>query len=366
VVGEARATKRGLKQGCPLSPIVFNLLLQYVLDHANLGTGVRITAHKVLDNDMFVGQNGGFRLQHLCFADDIALAAESVEEAHCVLMELNEVFARFGLKMNQGKTKYMPCDWGLRTADGKLKPKAIPNPPDALLVGGKPVDRVETFRYLGSVLHEDGDDDADISDKLRLGSWRFSQLRRLFFSKKLEPSVKYRLLVAFVYPAVSYSAESWNLKADQIRRLDAWWMQKIRICCGVTKFDHYRNEQLLMLAKAEKLSELIRRRRRRYLGHIIRYPEERWVRKMLTASVAHGPPPRGNTKTTWAEFVRNEMHQLGASYRDALKIKGPQGHEEPNPRWRRFEENELLQTASRRGRARFVNSVFADRVRLVR
>ena len=87
---------------------------------------------------------------------------------------------------------------------------------------------------------------------------------------------------------------------------------------------------------------------------------------MLTASVAHGAPPRGNTKTTWAEFVRNEMRQNGADYHDAVKVKGPQGHEEPNPRWRRFEDNKLLQTASRRERARFVNPAFADRVRRVR
>lgn len=74
--------------------------------------------------------------------------------------------------------------------------------------------------------------------------------------------------------------------------LDAWWMKIMRRISGVTKLDHIRSSTILKrLGGARKLSNLIRERRLRYLGHVIRYPAERWVQKSLTARIGDKTKP---------------------------------------------------------------------------
>ena len=86
--------RKGVRQGCILSPCLFNLYAEYLMRNAGLDeaqAGIKI-ARRNIDN--------------LRYADDITLMAES-EELKSLLMKVKDESGKVGLKLNIQKTKIM-------------------------------------------------------------------------------------------------------------------------------------------------------------------------------------------------------------------------------------------------------------------
>ena len=79
---------KGVCQGCILSPCLFNLYAEYILQNARLDesqAGIKIS---------------GRNINHLRYADDTTLMAESKEEQKSLLMKVKEESEKAGLKLN--------------------------------------------------------------------------------------------------------------------------------------------------------------------------------------------------------------------------------------------------------------------------
>ena len=86
---------KGVRQSCILSPCLFNLYAEYIMQNAGLAevqAGIKI-----------VGRN----INNLRYADDTTLMAESEEELKSLLMKVKEESEKVGLKLNIQKTKIM-------------------------------------------------------------------------------------------------------------------------------------------------------------------------------------------------------------------------------------------------------------------
>ena len=86
---------KGVRQGCILSPCLFNLYAEYIMRNAELEeaqVGIKIA---------------GRNINNLRYADDTTLMAESEEELKSLLMKLKEESEKVGLKLNIQKTKIM-------------------------------------------------------------------------------------------------------------------------------------------------------------------------------------------------------------------------------------------------------------------
>ena len=84
-----------VRQGCILSPWLFNLYAEYIIRNAGLEeaqTGIKIA---------------GRNINNLRYADDTTLMAESEEELKSLLMKVKEENEKVGLKFNIEKTKIM-------------------------------------------------------------------------------------------------------------------------------------------------------------------------------------------------------------------------------------------------------------------
>ena len=85
---------KGVRQGCILSPYLFNFYAEYLMRNAGLEeaqAGIKIA-----------GRNSNY----LRYADDTTLMAES-EELKNLLMKVKEESEKVGLKLNIQKTKIM-------------------------------------------------------------------------------------------------------------------------------------------------------------------------------------------------------------------------------------------------------------------
>ena len=84
--------RKGVHQGCILSPCSFNLYAEYIMRNTGLGeaqAGIKIS---------------GRNINNLRYADDTTLMAESDEELKNLLMKMKES-KKVGLKLNIQKTK---------------------------------------------------------------------------------------------------------------------------------------------------------------------------------------------------------------------------------------------------------------------
>ena len=88
---------KGVRQGCILSPCLFNYYAEYIMRNTGLEeaqAGIKIAKRNI---------------NHLRYADDTTLMAESEEELKSLLMKVKEESEKVGLKLNIQKKKIMAC-----------------------------------------------------------------------------------------------------------------------------------------------------------------------------------------------------------------------------------------------------------------
>ena len=135
--------EKGVRQGCILSPCLFNLYAEYIMRNARLDeaqTEIKIA---------------GRNINNLRYADDTTLMAESKEELKTLLMKIKEESEKVGLKLNIQKTKIMAT-----------------SPITSWEIDGETVETVTNFILGGSKITADGDCSHDI--KRWSASWKKS------------------------------------------------------------------------------------------------------------------------------------------------------------------------------------------------
>ena len=137
-------------------------------------------------------------INHLRYADDTTLMAESEEELRSLLMKVES--EKVGLKHNIQKTKIM--------ASG---------PTTSWEIDGETVETVSDFIFLGSKITADGDCSHEIKRRLFLGRKVMTNLDSIFKSRDITLPTKVHLVKAMVFPVVMYGCESWTVKKAEHR-----------------------------------------------------------------------------------------------------------------------------------------------------
>ena len=128
--------EKGVHQGCILSPCLFNLYVEYIMQNAGL------------DEAQAEIKIAGRNIYNLRYADDTTLMAESEEELKR-LLKVKEESEKAGLKLNIQKSKIM--------ASGPITSWQVD------------VKTVTDFIFLGSKITADGDCSHEIKRCLLLG-----------------------------------------------------------------------------------------------------------------------------------------------------------------------------------------------------
>ena len=176
---------KGIRQGCILSPYLFNFYAEYIMRNAGLEetqAGIKIA---------------GKNINNLRYADDTTLMAESEEELKSLLMKVKEDSEKVGLKLNIQKTKIM--------ANGPITSWQIDE---------GTVEIVRDFIFLGSRITADGDCSHKIKRCLLLGRKAMTNLDRLLQSETLLLT-NVHLFKAVVFPVVMYGCESWTIRSTE-------------------------------------------------------------------------------------------------------------------------------------------------------
>ncbi|BHF84571.1 hypothetical protein SprV_0902772200 [Sparganum proliferum] len=284
--------RSGVRQGCILSPILFNYAIDWILGRALRDSdGVEIAP--------------GHRLTDLDYADDIALLASSFGDLQSMVSRVNEVAKSVGLSINAGKTKvFASC---------------IPDQDKTPLgIDGRQLEEVDSLKYLGARLLPNGEGKDDIVSRIDAARWVFSSLRKcLWIRRDLSIATKIRVYRASVRSVLLYGCECWPLRVEDERKLEVFDHHCLRTNLRVKFTDFVSNETVRARCdNIARINQAIQERRLKWFGHVLRRPpQELNVTALDPAPLPIGGVEEGvSSKPGSTQFVKTWRWSLDLRY----------------------------------------------------
>ena len=235
---------RGTRQGCPLSPLLFNIYIQEIMNKAmeKSEDGVKV--------------NGNL-INAIRFADDQAMMDETQKGLQRIMNTLVDTSEEYDMKINTKKTKVM------HITKGKVKQMKI-------TVNGVILEQVKEFKYLGSLITEDARCHQEIKQRIAMGKQALVKRGELLRGG-LNRGLKKRMVKVLIWSIVLYGAETWTLRKEDIKALEAFEMWVWRRIENISWTEHITNEEVLKrVGECRLIITTIRKRQHRWLGHIMR------------------------------------------------------------------------------------------------
>src|SRR5688572_4809186 len=85
------------------------------------------------------------------------------------------------------------------------------------------VEQVSQFKYLGSVISEDGYCKADIKSRIALGKCAFMENKGIL-TGKMRIELKIRMIKCLIWSVATYAAECWTMTGADRKRIEAFEM----------------------------------------------------------------------------------------------------------------------------------------------
>ena len=286
---ESFQVRTGVRQGCLLSPFLFLLAIDWVMRQTtSLGrNGIRW---------MLMGTQT--QLDDLDFADDLALLSSTRQQMQAKTDIMAEKSAQIGLRINRGKTKF------LRVNNQSNEP---------INVYGEPIDEVNLFIYLGSIVDTSGGTDADI--KARKGKARsaFKRLSNLWNSATLSSRLKVRVFNSIVKPVLLYGSETWRMNNTPINKVQSFINSCLRKILRVHWPEVISNTELWERTRQTPVKDDIRMRKWRWIGHTLRKPDD-CITKVALSWNPQGSRKRGRPRNTWRRDLDRERSRMGVTW----------------------------------------------------
>ena len=289
--------KTGVRQGCVLSTLLFNLVIDWVLSRTteDQKRGIRWTLYSTLED--------------LDYADDLALVAHTHHHIQEKTDRLTTFAAQVGLRVNTKKTEVMTLNT---------------NNPNPVKLGNDDLQYVDRFTYLGSIITTKGGADEDIKNRLNKARNAFRMLNSVWRSSQYSYITKLKLYKCCVISTLLYGAECWRITDTDIRKVDTFHTKNLRRILKIYWPTTISNEALFERCDTDSISNMVMRRRWTWVGHVLRREHDSLLRTALHWT-PEGKRRRGRPKTTWRRTFETEMKAARMSWGQVRQLADDRG-----------------------------------------
>ena len=172
---------------------------------------------------------GGRTFINLRFADDIDRLAGEEEELTKLVERLDKASTAYGMEISAEKTKLMTNNTSCINKEIK--------------VNGQKLETVTSFKYLGSVIADEGSK-SEIISRIAQTTATLTRLKPVWDDWSISLSSKIHLVRSLVISIFLYACESWTLTAEIQRRIHAMEMRCYRKILHISYKDHVTNEKV--------------------------------------------------------------------------------------------------------------------------
>lgn len=240
---------QGLKQGCGLSPILFDLYMNKIMQDW------RKTNPKNMDigNDTVINS--------ILFADDQVLLATTEDYLQENITKLNRILLEYNMKISIDKTKVMA-----------MKGKEIQRA--KIVINNQIIEQTSTFKYLGSdisIYKLNSDLDNNIQNYNKINGCIKRNL-----GQSMSKEIKLKLHNVISKPTLLYGSETWVLRAADKRRIETAEMRFLRPLLGLSLRDQIKSEEIRKQLKIKRtMVEEVIEYQNKWYQHVNRMPPER-------------------------------------------------------------------------------------------
>ena len=290
----------GVKQGCVLAPIIFNLLQ----------VAITLVSHRDLQSSDCVGieyrlDGGLFNLRHLQaktktsyavisalqYADDAAFPSLTADRLLCSLDVMSEAYLCAGLIINTIKTEIL-----FTSSPGAT----------TFSISGNQLKNIENYTYFDSNLSFSGDLIKEIQRPINLASSAFSRLsKHVFGNQNLTIHTKIAVYNAVVISTILYSCKTWVPYCRHIRLLESFHIRHLQLILGLRLWYKVTHSEIISRAGLPSIKSMLLHRQLRWLGHAIRMPHSRLLHCVLYGQLNLGHRSVGGQKKRFKEHIKS-------------------------------------------------------------
>jgi len=185
------------------------------------------------------------------------------------------------------------------------------------IAAGAKLELVDKACYLGDMLSVDGDADAAVEVRIRIGWNKFRQLVPLLTNKDVSFIMSGRFYSSYVLSSMLHGSETWPVRKENVVALQRAEMRMVRWMCGVKLKDRLPSKELRERLVIDDIALVLQQYMLLWYGHVLQKEDDDWVKKCMEYEV-EGPRPRGRPKRTWREVVREDCQARKMNKEDAI------------------------------------------------
>ena len=315
------AVEQGLRQGCVLAPLLFNIFFASVIKLAS----TRFKADKgIMDalvhlrkkrgaggrGEATVGESAlATPLWGMLYADDAGVVSQSPEQLRTKTGVIVVVCAAFGLTVSEAKTEIM-----------FLRAKEMPESTVTFSVEatGQVYNQTNEFVYLGGNFNQNADLSIEIDWRVRNAWCSFRKYTLELYDRPSAPlELKIRMLRAEVLETMLYGCVTWSPRTchyDTLRRAHhrflTRWMGWRSTIAPTTRFSYLDTS---LKTESENIEATLRRRRILFAGFVVRMEDTRLPKCVMFGEMVGGAGCVGGQEKEWMGSFLDYLRAFGTN-----------------------------------------------------
>ena len=308
--------EQGLRQGCVLSPLLFDIffaaVLTVVLQRFSEEPAILAELVHLKEPPTSMGSKPAMdyvrrAVWGMLYTDDAFIVSRSPQGLARMMEVIVEVCRAFALTVSAKKTETM-C----------MPPPRTPRTMVQIEAAGQTYKQVQSFTYLEGAVTEVPDMSVKIAKRTRACWMRIKRyLRELYDQPKVAPSLKTRMVKAEAIEALLYGCSTWTLRQEHYAKLRTVHHRVLLRIIGAQRkrpSDHRMTlyNRALEITGCESIATTLRTRRLLWAGTLLRMSGGRLPMRIvfgnLEGAVRRG---RGGKEKEWTDCVQSDIRAFG-------------------------------------------------------